>query len=393
MKEERGNWGQGSIFRQKGSRFWWISYYRDGKHFRESSKSTRPNDAKSLLRKRLGQMEAGTFVSPKDRRITVNELVTDLIAWYRAVKLNQRFANDTQSRWDMHLQGFFDNMRADQLGTDQVRQYREKRMAEKPTPSPTTVNRELQVIRKAFRLAAKSTPPKVRTVPQFEMASEAENTRKVFITEDDKQKLREAAATDTSKKAKMKGIHLRVFVELLFSFGWRKGELTGLAVASVNLAQGFIRIEDSKSGEPREVPLTPNLKVLLQAIVAGRQADERLFPATDLRWAWKRLCKRAGVKCGKAGGYVIHDTRRTAARTKRSAGVDETVISRIAGWKPGSKMFARYGIVNRSDMEDAMTRSEQWEEQWEKQQQSKDMHSLCMDASKTVQATDKRDIQ
>jgi hypothetical protein len=40
MKEERGNWGSGSIFRQKGSRFWWISYYRDGKHFRESSKST-----------------------------------------------------------------------------------------------------------------------------------------------------------------------------------------------------------------------------------------------------------------------------------------------------------------------------------------------------------------
>jgi hypothetical protein len=106
----------------------------------------------------------------------------------------------------MHLQGFFDNMRADQLGTDQIRQYRGKRMAEKNSPSPTTVNRELQVIRKAFRLAAKNSPPKVHSIPQFDMASEADNTRKLFITEEDKQKLRNAAATDTSKKAKMEGI-------------------------------------------------------------------------------------------------------------------------------------------------------------------------------------------
>jgi hypothetical protein len=129
---------------------------------------------------------------------------------------------------------------------------------------------------------------------------------------------------------------------------------------------------------------------LLSAIVVGRKADEKLFPATDVRWAWKRLCKAAGIKSGKAEGYVIHDTRRTAARTKRSAGVDETVISRIAGWKPGSKMFARYGIVNRSDMEDAMKRSEEWEKQ-----QSKDMHTLCIDAPKAgqmVQAPMKQEI-
>jgi hypothetical protein len=40
-------------------------------------------------------------------------------------------------------------------------------------------------------------------------------------------------------------------------------------------------------------------------------------------------------------------------------------------------MFARYGIVNRSDMEDAMKRSEECEKQ-----QSKDIHTLCTDAPK-----------
>ena len=75
-----------------------------------------------------------------------------------------------------------------------------------------------------------------------------------------------------------------------------------------------------------------------------------------MRHAWKRLCKNASVKCGKAVGYVIHDTRRTAARTKRAAGVSESVTCKIMGWKPGSKMFARYGIVDRADMAEALKR-------------------------------------
>jgi integrase len=155
-------------------------------------------------------------------------------------------------------------------------------------------------------------------------------------------------------------------VELLFGFGWRKSELTRLTVGDVNLAESFIRLDDSKNGEPREVPLTQNLSVLLKAVIAGRSPYESLFPVRDMRPAWKRLCKTAGVKSGKVGGYVIHDTRRTAARTKRAAGVSETVTCKIMGWKPGSKMFARYGIVDRADMAEALKRSEQWEHEQRK---------------------------
>jgi hypothetical protein len=33
------------------------------------------------------------------------------------------------------------------------------------------------------------------------------------------------------------------------------------------------------------------------------------------------------------------------------------------GWKPGSQMFARYGIVDRSDMQQALERTERWEQE------------------------------
>ena len=182
----------------------------------------------------------------------------------------------------------------------------------------------------------------------------------------------------------MKGLDLRCFVELLFSFGWRKGELTNLSVGSIDLAQDFIRLDTSKNGDPCECPLTPNLKVLLQAVVTGRKSDEPLFPVKDMRRAWKQLCTRAGVKSCKDGGYVIHDARRTAARTKRSAGVSETVTASIMGWKPASKMFARYAIVDRADIAEAMKRSEQWEQEQRKPETYDSLRTENRHSSDTV---------
>jgi integrase len=366
-KRERG---EGSIYQRDGSQNWWIQYYWNGEAVRESAGTSNRSKALGILRQRTGKVNDADFVPPSQQRITVGELVKDLITWYRTIKLKERSADDAEARWKLHLEPFFGWTKASRVNVDLLRKYRAQRMSEPDAPTPTTINRELQVIRKAFRLAA--TEKKVGAVPCFEMADEKQNVRMVFITEADKQKLRDAAASDTSKRAKMKGLDLRCFVELLFSFGWRKGELTNLTVGSVNLTEDFIRLDTSKNGEPRECPLTPNLKVLLQAVVTGRKSDEDLFPVKDMRHAWKRLCERAGVKYGKAEGYVIHDARRTAARAKRSAGVAETVTAKIMGWSKDSKMFARYGIVDRADMVEAMKRTEQWETSQRENEHSSD---------------------
>jgi hypothetical protein len=138
----------------------------------------------------------------------VGELVEDLLTWYRTVANKPTFADDAETRWNLHLKPFFGDVRANQITTDSLRRYRKTRMAEENPPAPATVNRELQVLRKAFKLAAKSSPPKIQLVPQFEMAIE-DNTRMTFITEGDKQKLRDAASRDIGKKtAMMKGLHL-----------------------------------------------------------------------------------------------------------------------------------------------------------------------------------------
>ncbi len=49
----------GTVYR-RGS-IWWIKYYRNGKPFRESSKSQKISDAKRLLRRREGEIATGRF--------------------------------------------------------------------------------------------------------------------------------------------------------------------------------------------------------------------------------------------------------------------------------------------------------------------------------------------
>ena len=341
--------GTGSVYRQKNSRFWWIRYSNNGRPVRESSGFTLKRRAEKLLLEKLAQVAAGTFVSPKDRRAEVRELVSDLIGWYRTVRNKPVFADDTQSRWALHLEPFFGNMRAEHLGTDQVRTYRALRAEQKA--SPVTVNRELQVLRKAYRLAADSTPPKVRMVPRFEMARE-NNARKVFMDTRTVDALKQAASHE--------GLWARCFVEMIFTLGWRKGEVINLTAGNIHLAENIVRIEDTKNGEPREAPLTQNLRLLLEPLVSCRTRDERLFPVKDPRYMWRRICKASGIKAGRTDGYIIHDSRRTTARTKRAAGVDQSVTMALMGWK-GETMFRRYGIVNTADKLVALQLSEEWE--------------------------------
>jgi integrase len=236
-------------------------------------------------------------------------------------------------------------MQTSALGTDAMQRYRTERMLArvidgKPVAgaSNVTVNRELQILRRSYRLGAECDPPKVQRAPRFKFGVER-NARKTFIDVPTMEKLKQAAAAE--------GLWARVFVELAFTFGWRKGELLSLKAGSVDFLRGIVSLGASKNGDSREAPLTTSLRVMLEALVAAKTSSERLFPVHDVRYAWKRICDRAGVVAGR-DGIVIHDARRSSARNKRAAGVSTSVIMDIQGWRSES-MFRRYGIVDNSD--------------------------------------------
>ncbi len=62
---------------QRGKTYW-IKYYRNGKPYRESSKSEKEGDAKTLLKKREGQIADHRFPGLRLEKILFDELAEDL---------------------------------------------------------------------------------------------------------------------------------------------------------------------------------------------------------------------------------------------------------------------------------------------------------------------------
>jgi integrase len=341
MKRPRGT---GSIFRMNNSNMLWVKYYRNGKPIRESAHTSKPKEAEKFLHRRLGEISTGSFVGLRIEKIRVAELADDLIREYR---INGRKSiDDLQARWDLHLKPFFGLHRAVEVSSQLVASYIDARQQE--SAENATVNRELAALKRLFRLAQQSTPPKVRTVPYIAMLKE-NNTRTGFL----ESKQHDSLAAATGKI----GLWLRAMFEVGYTYGWRHEELLALRVRQVNVSAGTIRLEPgtTKNDQGREVSMTLPVKALLTQCVHGKSPEDHVFtredgkPVRDFRGSWVNACNAA-----KMPGLLFHDLRRTAARNLRRAGVAEGVIMKIGGWKTRS-VFERYAIVSQTDIIAAMT--------------------------------------
>jgi integrase len=328
--------GDGGVY--KRGNVYWVQYTQNGRTIKMSAKTGDKDIAKKRLRALVlkSRTDDNFFASLLPGRATIEELVLDLFSHYRTVKLKPKFADECEMRWNKHLLSVFGEMQADRLSSADVLSYRTARA--EAGAAPATINRELQIIHASLVMGSEQEPPKVQRVPKFSWAPE-NNARKVFIDKNVMDQLKQAAA--------QRSLEARTWVEMAFTYGWRKSDFKRLTTRSISLADGTVRLETSKNGEPREVPITNELRVLLTALVVGRESNDPLFHFSFIK-EWKAICKIAGVTPGKRG-ITPHDMRRSSARNKRASGVDTSVIMQIQGWK-SDKMFRRYAIVDRGDM-------------------------------------------
>jgi integrase len=380
QEEKRRQRGSGSIFRKPPNKNWFIQFYKHGKRIREGTGSPDHDEAKKLLRQRLHEIDQNAYMKRTGRPARVRDL-------YETLKL-EREANlkgrkrELPNRW-AHLEPAFGALLAAEVSTDDVRRYVRARQEE--GAAPATINRELATLKRMFRLATQSTPPKVSRVPYIPMLKE-DNARTGFVEDADYARLTAEASE----------LWLRTFLELAYSYGWRRSELLALRVRQVNLAARAIRLDPgtTKNREGRQVEMTGKVYELLREAVKGKHGDDYVLTRTggarvrDFRNAWQELCVRAGLgqyfckKCahraepipakakrlrGQHGaayrcpqclaskhrafrytGLIPHDMRRSAAKALRAAGVPESVVMAMGGWKTAA-MFRRYAIVSGAD--------------------------------------------
>jgi integrase len=356
--------GSGSIFRQPGTDNWTIQYYaRGGKRIREATGSDDRKAAQQRLTQRLGQIDKGEYIERPKKPATVFELFEGLRRHYRVNK--RRSLNSLQFRWK-HLKVFADFL-AIHVTEDRLKVYVDERLKE--GASNASVNRELSALKTAFHIG------RVPRMPEFPHLTE-DNVRTGFIKQHEFARLVQHADQPW----------LRLYLELDFTYGWRKGELLGLKIEQVDLLTKTMHLDpiQTKNARPREVAMTATVYELIKQAVVGKNPGDRLLtrgqkPVKDFRESWQKLCARAGLgkfdcrKCGKIGdgnkcsqcgghtfkytGRTPHDFRRSAAKWLREAGVAESTIMAVAGWST-AETFRRYAIVDSSDIRGAVVKLE-----------------------------------
>jgi integrase len=230
---------------------------------------------------------------------------------------------------------------------DRLEQYVDSRLVEKA--SNATINRELSALRTAFRIGRKKQPG-LRVPVDFPHLAE-NNVRAGFVEDGQYDRLTENCSESW----------LRLFLEIAYTFAWRKSEILNLRVSNVSLAERTIRLDagTTKNNAGREVTMSATIAALVALAVAGKTPSDYLLtrddlkPVLDFRRAWWNLTAAAGLK-----GLLVHDLRRSGARQLRRAGVPESVVQKIGGWKT-AEMFKRYAIVSTADQRDAIEKLEQ----------------------------------
>ena len=211
------------------------------------------------------------------------------------------------------------------------------------------MNNSLALLRRMLRIAHED--GKLQIVPKIRLLK-ANPARKGFVSQEQFKKL-----------IGYLPVHLKPLITFLYYTGVRLGEALQVEWAQVDLNAPMIRLEDeqTKTGQVRTIPLTPELVAMLKA---STKEGNKVFDGTNIRKAWASACVKAGLgvqepidKMGnrRYTGLIIHDLRRSAIRNLVKAGVPEKVAMTISGHKTRS-VFDRYHIVDEADVLAAMKR-------------------------------------
>lgn len=338
----------GTIY--KRGKVYWIQYYRNGKPYRETTKSKKESDAKRLLKKREGEISEGKLPGIYFDRVSFDDLAEDFLRDYR---INQRKSLVRAERSAGHLKRYLEGYCVPNINSPRIEAYIESRLEE--GAANATINRELSALKRMLNLGARQTPPKVDRVPYIPMLKE-NNIRKGFFEHAEFVALRDTLPS-----------YLKGFVTFAYKTGWRVSEITGLTWNQVGRDNGIVRLEtgETKNDEGRTVYLDDELQEVFNHQWELRKKSRKLTPyvfpnvdgtgrINDFRGSWKTACKDA-----KIGKRLFHDFRRTAVRNMVRAGIPEGVAMKISGHKTRS-VFDRYNIVNVADLKLAAQRQESY---------------------------------
>jgi integrase len=218
-------------------------------------------------------------------------------------------------------------------------------------PTNATINRELETVRRGFRLAVEDgllfRAPRVRKLRE-------DNEREVHLLDQDW-----AALIAELREP------VRLLVVLAIWTGWRVGRLLNLQWPQIDWEAGMIRPEGGQARNKWVGP-APLFDDLRKALLMAQAQHEKDWP--NIPWVlhrngrkilnYRKEFERARKKIGRPDLH-LHDARHHSASRLLDAGVDEARVMRILGHKTPA-MLKRYRLVADRHIRDAGRKLDAW---------------------------------
>lgn len=324
-KQRQRKRGMGSIFKHGSS--WWIAFYNHGKQVKERVGPiglVTKGQAEQALKARMGEIVQGKFSLEKFRKtISLGKLAEKYLQW---IQENQKGFKREEIATKLFL-GFIGDKGISEITSWYIEQYKSQRKQDGIKPS--TINRELTVLRSMFNRAidwedAITNPVKGVKKAKPLKADEYEREPK-YIPAEVFDKISSAAYPN-----------LRAFITVARHTGMRAGEILKLLWEDINFEREQIYIRDTKNFTQRIVPINAEVRETLSSLPRDNNRVFKYMNKDTVGNTWRKALKRARIS-----GYRVHDMRHSFITDLVTKGVDPYTVMEITGHKD-TRMLKRY---------------------------------------------------
>lgn len=287
-----------------------------------------PEQARTLAVQALAAVRAGDDPAENRKQRREAILVRELAERFDREHISVRVKESTAREYRRNLKRFilptFGRLRVEEITRADVARFHHGLRH-----IPYQANRNLEIISKMFSLAEMWGLRPDGTNPRRHIAKYREEKRERFLSAAELKRLGDVLDEMTAER--IENPSAIAAVRLLLLTGCRLNEIMKLRWEDIDLADGALRLPDSKTGARRvhvgqavldqlatiaRDPFNPH-------VIAGTLPGR---PLSDLQPFWRRVRARAGLK-----DVRIHDMRHTFASVAVAAGQSFPMIGKLLG--------------------------------------------------------------
>ena len=312
----------------KRGEIWYIDTSYKGKRIRKAVGKDKKLAEAVLKKVEIGLIENKYLDIKREKKVKFSDFSKYFLENYS--KVNKRSWERDQLSIT-HLNKFFGNDYIYEIEEKEVEEYKKIRLERGIKHS--TLNRELACLKTILNKAKGW--GYIEEVPKIKLFKE-NNKRVRYLTDDEEKKL-----------LKLSPEPLKSIILIALNTGMRRGEILNLKWRDIDIKEGIIIVQDSKSKEKRIIPMNEMVKsVFLNLLSIG--GKEYIFEnkngekyGEDYITHWfEKIVKKAGIK-----DFRFHDLRHTFASRLVMAGVSLKTVQELLGHKTFT-MVLRYAHLS-----------------------------------------------